>query len=393
MVGLGITLPILPFYVERLALADGESRKSVIVHVSLLTGVYALGQLIFAPVWGRLSDRTGRRPLILIGIGGFVLSQILFGISTSLAWLYVARILGGILSSATFPVSAAYVADMTTQQERSRGMAWLGSAVSFGFVVGPALGGLLFRTNLHLSARFGHFRMDGFSIPFFASGALGLITLFAAIRWIPKTKPVKIPFAAHDTKAKKTDTRNLAQSLASLLGLSLIGQFGIATFEAVFALYAQAKFNYGPTQVGTVFMVCGLVMTLFQIGAVGFLAGRVREIYQICAGFALMGASLGLLVTTDKTYLIYSLVGLLALGSAILSPNLTALISKLAVNRSVGALLGLQGAANSLAQASAPLLGGALFVWQVKAPYLLTGAFLVMVAVGIMVKSILENNR
>ena len=141
MIGLGITMPVLPFYVERLALAEGATRQAVVMHVGWLTGVYALMQLIFAPVWGRWSDRIGRRPLILIGIAGYVVAQVLFGLATSLWLLYAARILGGMLSSATLPVSAAYVADMTTDEERGRGMAWLGTAVSLGFVVGPALGG------------------------------------------------------------------------------------------------------------------------------------------------------------------------------------------------------------------------------------------------------------
>lgn len=141
MIGLGITMPVLPFYVERLALAEGATSQSVVIHVGLLTGVYALGQLVFAPVWGRVSDRTGRRPLIVIGIAGFIVAQVFFGLATSLWLLYAARILGGVLSSATLPVSAAYVADLTTDEERGRGMAWLGTAVSLGFVVGPALGG------------------------------------------------------------------------------------------------------------------------------------------------------------------------------------------------------------------------------------------------------------
>ena len=128
MIGFGITLPVLPFYVERLALRAGASRQSVVLHVTMLTGVYALMQLIFAPVWGHWSDRIGRRPLILLGIGGYVVAQVIFGLSTSLGLLYVARVIGGVLSSATLPVSAAYVADMTTTEERSRGMAWLGTA-------------------------------------------------------------------------------------------------------------------------------------------------------------------------------------------------------------------------------------------------------------------------
>ena len=381
MIGLGITMPVLPFYVERLALAEGVSRQSVVMHVGLLTGVYALGQLVFAPLWGRLSDRTGRRPLILIGIAGYVIAQVLFGLATSLWLLYTARILGGTLSSATLPVSAAYVADMTTDEERGRGMAGLGTATSLGFVVGPALGGTLSRTDLHFTARYGHVMFDSFSVPFFAAAFLGLLALFAAMQWLPESLPGPAPRAAGE-KAE-TDWRSIGRSLGPLLGLALAGQFGLAIFEATFALYAQAKFNYGPGEVGAVFVVCGLVMTVFQVGAVSFLAGRIREMYQIGAGFGLMGISLALLVMARTAFPVFALVGLLALGTALITPNLAALISKRGGRRRVGAALGVHNAANSLGQASGPLLGSALFIWQMNAPYLLTGAVLVGVAVVI----------
>lgn len=381
MIGLGITMPVLPFYVERLALAEGVSRQSVVIHVGWLTGVYALGQLIFAPVWGRLSDRTGRRPLILIGIAGYVIAQVLFGLATSLWLLYAARILGGILSSATLPVSSAYVADMTTDEQRGRGMAWLGSAVSLGFVVGPALGGTLSRRDLHFTARYGHFMIDSFSVAFFAAAFLGLLTLFAAMRWLPESLSAHAPRASGEET--ETDWRRLARSLGPLLGLALVGQFGLALFEATFALYAQAKLNYGPVEVGAVFVVCGLVMTIFQVGAVGFLRGRIREIYQIGVGFGLMGMSLALLVMARATFFVLVLVGLLALGTAFISPNLAALISKRGGSSRVGEVLGVQNAANSLGQASGPLLGGALLIWRLSAPYMLTGALLVTAAVVI----------
>jgi DHA1 family multidrug resistance protein-like MFS transporter len=379
MIGVGITTPVLPFYVERLALAQGVSRQAVVMHVGLLTGVYALGQLIFAPVWGRLSDRTGRRPLVLIGIGGFVIAQILFGMATSLWLLYAARILGGMLSSATLPVSAAYVADLTTDQERGRGMAWLGTAVSLGFVVGPALGGVLSRTDLHFTARVGHLLIDGFSVPFFGAALLGLLTLGAALRWLPESLDTQVPRARREQG--KTDWGRLARHLGPLLGLALFAQFGLALFEATFALYAQAKFNYALGQVGAVFVVCGLVMTLSQVGAVGLLAGRVRASVQVGAGFGLMGMSLAALVLARTTFSVFAVVGLLALGTALVSPNLATLISTRGGRGRVGASLGAQNAANSLGQATGPLLGSALLVWQVDAPYLVTGALLVTVAV------------
>lgn len=385
MIGFGITLPVLPFYIERLALDAGASPQSSVLHVMLLTGVYPLMQLFFAPLWGRWSDRIGRRPSILIGIGGYVVAQILFGLSTTLWLLYAARFLGGILSSATLPASAAYVVDITTKAERSRGMAWLGTAASLGVVVGPALGGLLSRRDWHvdLSAA-GHFKIDSFSIPFFVAAFLGLLTLIAAVQWLPetvsKTWGQETKSAIITNEKMKTDWRTLLKALSPLLALTLAGQFALTMFEGTFALFAQAKFDFGPAEVGYVFIVCGLVMTVFQAGAVGFLAGKISELVQIGTGFALMGTGIALLATAQTKFFIFTFVALLALGMAFIAPNLAALVSKRGGERQAGASLGIQNAANSLGQAGGPLLGGVLFIWQINAPYLLSGTLLITLA-------------
>ena len=381
MIGFGITLPVLPFHVERLAQAEGATGRAVVMHVTLLTAAYPLGQLVFAPMWGRWSDRMGRRPLLLMGIAGYVIAQILFGLATSLWLLYAARILGGILSSATLPVSAAYVADATTESERGRGMAWLGTAISLGFVVGPALGGMLARQDLTFTARYGAFMIDGFSIPFFAAAALGLLTLVAAMRWLPESLAARAPrFRSEETEL---DWRPLVRGLGPLLGLTLVAQFALAMFEATFALHARAVLNYGPAEVGAVFVVCGLVMAIFQVGASGLLAGRIGAMGQIGLGLALMGTSLAVLMMPRSMPSVLALVGLLALGMALISPNLSALISTRGGSRRAGTALGAQNAANSFGQASGAVVGGALFVWQMNAPYVLSGGLLVAIALVI----------
>lgn len=387
MIGFGITLSVLPFYVERLALEAGVAQQSIVLHVTLLTGVYALMQLVFAPLWGRLSDRIGRRPLILIGIAGYVVAQVTFGLSTSLWLLYAARIFGGILSSATLPVSAAYVVDTTTKEERSRGMAWLGTAASLGVVVGPALGGLLSRRDWHFNWSTGHFKVDGFSTPFFAAAFLGLLTLLAALRWLPESLPETSAQDTNPAKDTREDAkmgwRSLVKTLSPLLALTLAGQFALTMFGGTFALFAQAKFDFGPAEVGYVFVVCGLVMTVFQAGAVGFLAGKIDEIIQIGTGFALMGMGIALLATAQTKFFIFAFVAQLALGMALIAPNLAALISKRGGERQAGASLGIQNTANSLGQAAGPLLGGVLFIWQTNAPYLFSGAVLLALALVI----------
>lgn len=381
MIGFGIVLPVLPFYAERLALARGASRQSVVMHVGLLTGIYALTQLAFAPVWGRLSDLAGRRRVVLMGMGGYVIAQLLFGLATSLGLLYAARILGGILSSAILPVSAAYVADSTSADDRGRGMAWLGTATSLGFVVGPALGGVLSRRDLHFAVRYGHFKVDSFSVPFVAAATLGLLAMLATLRWLPESRtPSALAAADREAPAR---SQNVARSLAPLLGLSLVGQFGLAVFEGTFPLYAQARWNDGPAEVGAVFVVCGLVMAVFQIGLARVLGERFDEWWRIGVGFGVAGAGLLILVTAQARALVFSFVGLLALGMALISPNLVALVSKRGSRRHIGRALGTQNAANSLGQASGPLVGSALLLWRRDAPYLVTGSLLVVVSVVI----------
>ena len=188
-IGFGVTLPVLPFYTERFALRRPGAGwiGSVAVQVALLTAVYPLLQLLVAPLWGRLSDRVGRRRVLLIGIAGAAASYLLFGFARSLAMLYVARATGGLLSSAIFPAAASYVADSTTDAQRSRGMAWLGTASSLGAVLGPALGGTLARTGWELGASGGAALISSFAIPFLAAALLALAALASVFLWLPES--------------------------------------------------------------------------------------------------------------------------------------------------------------------------------------------------------------
>ncbi len=375
-IGFGIVLPVLPFYTERLVLAEGVSANSVGMQVGLLTSIYAFMQLLFAPLWGRLSDRVGRKPLLLLGIFGYAVAQVLFGIASNLWLLYLARIVGGILASAVLPAAAAYVADETNEETRNRGMAWLGTAMSLGVVVGPALGGFLAQRDLHFNARFGHFVVDSFSTPFFVAAILALLTLLIATKWLPES--LQQQKTEQSRESGKLNWREIESRLRPLLMLVLVGQFGLALFEAIFALFASSKFNYGPIEVGAIFVVCGLVMAIFQTIMVGYVTRRIKEIYQIAAGFVLMGVSLALLVVAQTTVMVFTLVGIMAFGMALIAPNLSALISKRTNQSNTGAALGVQSVANNLGQTGGPILGGMLFTWSIGMPFLLAGTLLLL---------------
>jgi Arabinose efflux permease len=188
MIGFGITLPVLPFFVERLALGEGASTGTVAFHVGGLTSAYALMQLACAPLWGWWADRRGRKPLLIVGLGGFAMAQAAFGLGTSLPLLYGARLVGGASSAALLTMSAAYVADTLPVGQRGVGMAWRGTALNLGVVAGPLLSGLLARRDWHVDVELGHFVFDGFSIPFFAAAGMAVAVLPLVIAWLPESR-------------------------------------------------------------------------------------------------------------------------------------------------------------------------------------------------------------
>ncbi|NOZ69727.1 MAG: MFS transporter [Deferribacteres bacterium] len=385
MIGYGLTLPVLAFYIERLALAEGATAGRAYIHVGLLTGVFALMQFFFAPLWGRWSDRLGRRPLFMLGLSGYAVFMALFGIGTNLLMLYAARILGGILSAAVLPTASAYVTDLTSEAERGKGMAWLGSATGLGVVAGPALGAYMSRLDWRLEYRFGGFYINDFSTPFFAASVLALVALAATMRFLPES----ISAAGRDSYDKQAPGNPVSddaagwkvirRSLIHMLALSFLGYFALSLFEGTFALHAKKVMDFGPAEMGLVFMVCGFIMAAAQAGIVGRFIGRVGEMPMLSLGFGLMGIALVLLMTTQSMVIILSYVVLFALGMAALNPGLASLVSKRS-GRHAGAALGLQSAANSLGQAAGPLAGGIMFAWDIHMPYLLTAVPLIIAA-------------
>ena len=375
MIGVGITLPVLPVWTERLLLREGSSAGDVAMAVGLLTAVYPLSQLVSAPLWGHWSDRVGRRRLILLGLAGATIGQLLFATADALAVLYIARAVGGLLTAAIFPAAAAYVADSTTESERNRGMAWLGSAVSAGLVIGPALGGLLTRTEWSMTnARGETVVLSAFASPFVAAAALSLLGLVAALIWLKEPpRSQDVPGGARTTARALDVLRHGA--LRRLLVLAVSVQFALALFDATFALYAKRMWGLTPPQVGLAFMVCGVVMTVAQAGVIGRLSRVAGTTAQIAAGLVLVGGSLALLPFSRGMAALLSIIAAMAAGAALVTPNLATLLSARA-SSARGRMLGIQSAANSLGQFGGTVVGGALLGWNMEAPYVIAAALL-----------------
>jgi DHA1 family multidrug resistance protein-like MFS transporter len=384
-IGYGVTLPVLTFYIERFALVEGTTSQIASLHVGILTGIFALMQFFFAPFWGKWSDRIGRRPLFIIGLGGYVVTNLLFGLGTNLLMLYIARILGGMLSAAVLPAAFAYVSDVTSAKDRGKGMALLASAVSLGLVMGPAIGALSSKLYLPFNYSFSYFSIDDFSVPFFAAAFLGLLALFSAMVWLKESLSVGELISNQDHEITEKGLKSLRRwklvkgAFGKLLAMSFLSQFALTLFEGTFALHAQRLMKFGPTQMGLVFVVCGLVMAGAQASIVGRLITSVGEKSLLSIGFGFMGIGLILLMTTQSLILILIFVAIFALGMALLTPSLATLVSKRAGKHS-GTASGLQSAVNSLGQAIGPFVGGFLLAWYVHIPYLFTAILLLTAA-------------
>lgn len=375
--GFGVILPVLPFFTERLALGDGASPDSVTFHIGFLTSAFPFFQMFFAPLWGRWSDKFGRAPLIVAGLSGYVVMQILIGISTSLWMLYVARIIGGIFTSAIVPAGLALVTDLTSKENRALGFALAGAAYSIGVVAGPFIGGLLSQGDLHLNLTLGHFLINDYSVPFLFLAIVGLALLPVAIKWL-KGKDAIPEKKASDKMPPKW--QHIVRDLFPYLSLSFIYQVALTLFESVFSIYSKNDLQYDAITIGYGFMVCALVMGLLQPIVV---SRKVKKIIpghnQVILGYGIFGASILLLTLAGQLSFVLLLIGLLAAGGAFITPNLTALIS-LKGGQEAGEALGIQKSTDSLGQVIGPIAGSWLLTVNNSLPYLLTGVVVIVVA-------------
>ncbi len=348
--GYGMVLPVLPILLER---ALGAAASAAIAwHTGLLTGVYMLALFLFAPLWGRASDRVGRRTVILLGLAGFSGAIGTFAFASSLPLAYALRLFAGLFAAAIVPVIFAWVGDEQAPHERARSFAWLYAANALGFLFGPALSGWLTFADAPAS-------------PFYAVAALSGLLWFAAYRWFPESR----------VRSSETMPETQAPSLAGLLALSLLVMLGLGSYEVGIALYGRQVLSLGPREIGWMFAECSLVMILAQILVLVPLIRRQGGRRLLAPGFLVMAAGVGLLPYATNYSLSLLAVALFAAASGLLIPALAYLVS-LAAGAAQGAALGRQTAAASLGQAAGSAAAGWLFTLSAGAPFWVTAGLL-----------------
>jgi DHA1 family multidrug resistance protein-like MFS transporter len=339
--GFGLVMPIIPFYMELLGAGGTE--------LGLLVASYAIMRLIFGPIWGSLSDRVGRKPILMIGVLGYGITMIGFGLATQLWMMFAARILAGILSSATAPTTMAYISDTTSEEDRGGGMGLLGAAGGLGAIFGPAVGGLLAEHSL--------------SLPFFVAAGMAFLALILIMVLLPESLP------QHDRKPRNVDQpvlelrawwRALFSPIGPLLVLTLLVTGGLMIFYGILGLYALERFGYGTSEVGVIFTVLGLVSAVGQGVLVGPLTKRFGDSAVIKAGFLLSAITLLTVMLSGQYVPLLITIGLFSLANALLIPSLTSLTSK-RTTLEQGVTMGLSNAFVSLGRIFGPTLGGLVF--------------------------------
>ena len=369
--GYGVALPMLPFFLERL-LAD-SSRFLVSWHVGMMTSVYAFAMFLFAPLWGRLSDKVGRRPVILAGLGGFVVMLGAFGLSRELWFAYASRMLGGLFAASILPVASAYIAEMSLPDLRARRFAWMGSAGLLGFLAGPMLGGWLSDASGQWISFAGRTGVTLVSMPFLVAAALGAAVWFLAYMEIPQYAGNAVVLPATD----KTSTSPNSRSVNVLLLLTLLMMFGLGSFEVGFTLHGQQDLGLGPDRLSQMFVACMLVMIATQLLVFPFLIKRWPIHFIAPPAFAVMAGGLVLLPAALDFGALLVAVGLVAAGSGLLAPIMSYRIS-LAAGTAQGAVLGKQAAASSLGQAIGSVVAGFWFGLMNREPFWVTAGILLI---------------
>lgn len=338
LLGFGIIIPLLPFYAE----AYGANAFTV----GMLGTVYSLMQFLFAPIWGRWSDRVGRRPIILLGLLGSFASYLALALSGSLALIFAARILGGI-AGANIPTAQAYIADITTPENRARGMGMVGAAFGLGFIFGPALGGIL----THL----------GPAAPMWAASTLCLANFCAAWLLLPESRSI-----ASETRPSIGRMQLFRRSVGKpqlllLLVLYFLISMAFSGFEATFALFSERRFGFTSANIGYVFAFVGTVLTIVQGLLVGRVVRVVGEHRLIPAAVAVIALGLVMVPFSQSIPMLLGAVGTLAVGMGFNSPSLSSMVSRLTDANDQGGILGLAQSLASLGRIVGPAWGGFLF--------------------------------
>lgn len=343
LIGFGMLLPLLPFYADELRASPAQ--------VGLLFSSYSLTQLLFSPLLGRLSDRVGRRPVMLVSIFGSAAAHLMFAFAGSFALLVVARALAGV-AAANYSIAQAYMADVSSAEGRSKAMGLVGAAFGIGFVLGPALGSVLSLTPYGPRA-----------VPLTAAALSGINFLFALL-WLPESLSPEVRERSQsrpwiDPAGFGRLWRN--PPLRGLMVLFFLVMFCFSVFEATLALYCLRRLRFDEHRTSLLFVFVGVVLVVVQGGLLGRLIRRFGERRLILGGIGLMALGLAALPLHPSLGVLLASLLLLAVGSGVHNPSTLGLLSRITDPDSQGSIIGLSRSFGALARTIGPVTGTWIF--------------------------------
>ena len=366
VIGLGIIIPLLPFYAENFGASPAI--------ITLLFSCYSLMQFLFAPFWGSLSDRMGRRPILLLSIGGSCLSYLWCGLANSLWMLFASRMLAGFMGG-TLVTAQAYISDITTPDNRTKGMGMISASFGLGFTLGPALGGLLAGSNPE---------QINYQLPLLAASGLSLCGFIFAFFALPKSGKLN---SDEEIKTVSVSKRllGLIETLQSPLINVLIGVFflvvlGLLGAQTTLALWLERQFSWGPQQTGYLLMFCGVLATILQGGMIGILNKKFGEVNLLVSGISFVGIGLFLIPLSPTLILLLGAMSFLTIGESLSKTAIRSILSQLAKAHETGKILGIAQSASSLGIIIGPCLAGFAFVVMGKDFPFFNGAILMLIA-------------
>lgn len=340
LLGFGIIIPILPFYAEQYGASAFQ--------VGLLSMSYSLMQFIFAPVWGRISDRIGRRPVLLVCLAGTAIGHVLFGFADSLLILFISRSLTGI-AAASIPVAMAYISDVTTPENRAKGMGMVGAAFGLGFIFGPAIGGVL--------------SQYGYPVPIFFAAGLSFVAASLAYFQLPESLKVTGEAVENGRKFNLTNLKNAITNptIGILFIIFFLITLSFANLETMFALFTERKYGFDATTNGYLFALVGIISATVQGVLIGPLVKKFGEKKLISSSILLLSAGFILFPLANSMYLFLPAVAMISFAIGVHNPSVITLISKNTPPEKQGGILGLNQSLGSLARVLGPIWGGYFF--------------------------------
>lgn len=348
LLGFGIVIPLVPYYARQFATSGAV--------IGAVVAVYSLMQFIFSPIWGRVSDRIGRRPILLISLAGSVAGYVVFAYAYNLTWLIIARVMDGI-SGANIGTAQAYIADVTTPENRAKGMGLIGAAFGLGFILGPPLGGIL--------ASWGESR--GYAQNFFpgvVAAALSLIAFLLAWFFLGESRPKDLAPSRGRLPQFDPEIWRFIRThplLPYLLSAVFLIIFAFAGMETSVTLHGRERFGLTARQLGYFFGLMGVVVATIQGGLIGRLTRRFGERALIIFGAIVLFSGLALVPSVYRIGLLYPVAVLIAMGQGLCHPSLTSLVSRSAPAREQGSILGFSSSMGSLARMTGPFLTGVMY--------------------------------